>query len=232
MVFDTDEIITWGSDGIFGVTRGDWENSKEYKVATEYAEKSMFNPEATIESDFINAKEDKFAVYQIKDDLEMRRNYRFEGLDYLKERGWEVNRNNYVLVYTAPLTPSDTLDSIYGQLNLIKPQDFPGHSPSVSDVIVLHKNGEITSHYVDRFGFSELPAFLGVEKQADIDYNAIPPLPIPEPPPPEPLKSEIPIYPYSAEIALQNNEIDAFHASRKLNVECGEAIDQAVTDNN
>jgi hypothetical protein len=226
MAFDTSEITN--HEGIFGIERDEWINSKEYKSMGG----QKLTTEGALESSFIHAKNDMFAIYQIKDGVEMARDYRFEGLDYLKERGWEVNRNNYVLVYTDTLTQSDTLDSIFQQFNIDCPKDFPGHSLSVSDVIVLQKGGEITSHYVDRFGFAELPAFLGIEKQNDITAvsnenidlktGGIQNMP----------QNEQPIYPYPAEIALQNKETDAFHASRNSNIECGEAIDKAIIDSN
>jgi len=197
--------------------------------------KSDITTEGALESAFIHAKEDSFAIYQIRDGIEKARDYRFEGLDYLKERGWEVNRNNYVLVYFDILTQNDTLDSIYQKYNVDCPKNFPGHSLSVSDVIVLQKGGEITSYYVDRIGFAELPAFLGIEKQHETIQNTntgVEKQDMPQNEQPETPKNEIPVYKFTGEHAAKNGEIDTFRASYKLNVECGEAIDKAITDSN
>jgi hypothetical protein len=197
--------------------------------------------EAAIESGFINAKEDTFAIYQIMDDAEKARDYRFEGLNYLEQKGIEVNRNNYVIVHTEPLTPETTLEGIFQKYNLDPPKDFSGHSLSVSDVVVLNKGSDITSHFVDSFGFAELPSFLGMEKQKEhndpiIDRSANePPTPPNESPAPEiPYipKTEQPIYRHSADHALETDELQAWRDSRDLNAECGIAIDQAITASN
>jgi hypothetical protein len=159
----------------------------------------------------------------------------------LEQQGLEVNRNNYVIVHTEPLTPDTTLDDIHQKFNIDPPADFSGHSLSVSDVVVLNKNSEITSHYVDKFGFSELPAFLGIEKQQEQTAPAVeqggnePPAPPNEPPtaePPEVPKSEQPLYKQSVDYAKENGEIQAWRDSYKLNVECGVSLDKAVIDNN
>ena len=55
------------------------------------------------------------------------------------------------------------LDNIYAAFNGEHPSDYTGRSVSVSDVIVLKYNGEVSSHFVDSEGFVELDAFLGEE---------------------------------------------------------------------
>ena len=44
--------------------------------------------------------------------------------------------------------------------------DFRGHSLSVSDVVVLNREGQAGTFYVDRIGFKELPGFLEQMKEA------------------------------------------------------------------
>jgi len=227
MVYDLSEIET--HDGIFGVERDEWITTQEYKDLSGMA--TAYNTEAARESGLIHGKDDVFAIYQLKNITETR-DYRFEGIDSLEEKGLAVERGNYVLAYTAPLSPAETLDGIYQRFNTDRPNDFTGHSLSVSDVIVIQRGGNVTSHYVDGFGFTELPAFLGVEKQTEIYSVEIPPLPIPDPEPSEIPKSEQPIYEYPVDYALEKGEIKAFHKSRELNVECGQAIDQAIIDCN
>lgn len=100
-----------------------------------------------------------FSIYQLRggDDT---RDYRFEPLDRLKERGMTVDRENYELVYSAPLHDIETLESIYQRFNIDHPEDFTGHSLSVSDVVVLRHGEQETAHYCDSAGFVEVPEFL------------------------------------------------------------------------
>ena len=105
------------------------------------------------------APEDSFSIYQLKGGDETL-DYRFEPLDSIHRNGLSVDPANYELVYTAPLTERDSLESIYTRFNVDRPTDFHGHSLSVSDIVVLHQDGKDTAHYCDRFGFSQVPEFL------------------------------------------------------------------------
>ena len=105
------------------------------------------------------APEDSFSIYQLKGGDETL-DYRFEPLDSIHRNGLSVDPANYELVYTAPLTERDSLESIYTRFNVDRPADFMGHSLSVSDIVVLHQDGRDTAHYCDRFGFSQVPEFL------------------------------------------------------------------------
>ena len=100
-----------------------------------------------------------FSIYQLKGGNETL-DYRFEPLDSIHRNGLSVKPENYELVYEAPLTEKDDLESIYTRFNVDRPADFTGHSLSVSDIVVLHQNGKDTAHYCDRAGFSEVPEFL------------------------------------------------------------------------
>ena len=108
-------------------------------------------------------RDDTFSIYQLKDGDETR-DYRFEPYDRLQAAGLAVDRANYELVYTAPLMPGPSLDDIFTRFNIDHPKDFKGHSLSVSDVVVLHQDGQDTAHYVDRGDFKQIPEFLQ-EKQ-------------------------------------------------------------------
>ena len=105
------------------------------------------------------AQGDTFSIYQLKPG-DSTRDYRFEPLDAIRNNGLSVKPENYELVYTAPLTAKDNLESIYTRFNVDRPADFTGHSLSVSDIVVLHQDGKDTAHYCDRAGFSEVPEFL------------------------------------------------------------------------
>ena len=100
-----------------------------------------------------------FSIYQLKGGNETL-DYRFEPLDSIHRNGLSVKPENYELVYEAPLTEKDNLESIYPRFNVDRPADFTGHSLSVSDIVVLHQDGKDTAHYCDRAGFSEVPEFL------------------------------------------------------------------------
>ena len=105
------------------------------------------------------AAENSFSIYQLKGGNETL-DYRFEPLDSIHRNGLSVKPENYELVYEAPLTTKDNLESIYTRFNVDRPADFTGHSLSVSDIVVLHQDGKDTAHYCDRAGFSEVPEFL------------------------------------------------------------------------
>ena len=114
------------------------------------------------------AQGDTFSIYQLKPG-DSTRDYRFEPLDSIHRNGLSVKPENYELVYEAPLTEKDNLESIYTRFNVDRPADFTGHSLSVSDIVVLHQDGKDTAHYCDRAGFSEVPEFLQpAQKSLDI----------------------------------------------------------------
>ena len=107
-----------------------------------------------------------FSIYQLKGGSETL-DYRFEPLDSIHRNGLSVKPENYELVYEAPMTEKDNLESIYTRFNVDRPADFTGHSLSVSDIVVLHQDGKDTAHYCDRVGFSEVPEFLQ-ERQPEL----------------------------------------------------------------
>ena len=111
---------------------------------------------------------DTFSIYQIKGGDETR-DFRFEPYDRLQAAGNVVDRANYELVYSAPLAPETSLEDIYARFNIDHPKDFKGHSLSVSDVVVLHQDGQDAAHFVDSVGFREVPEFLQEQKQLTPD---------------------------------------------------------------
>ena len=115
---------------------------------------------------------DTFSIYQLKRGDETR-DLRFEPYDRLQAAGLTIDRVNYELVYTAPLTKDMTLGDIWERFNIDHPADFKGHSLSVSDIVVLHQNDEDTAHYVDSIGFQQVPEFLQ-EQQTPV-FDKLPP---------------------------------------------------------
>ena len=108
---------------------------------------------------------DTFSIFQIKGGDETR-DLRFEPYDRLTATGHRVDPKNYALVYSAELTSGTSLEDIYTRFNIDHPKDFKGHSLSVSDVVVLHQNGQDTAHYVDSFGYKEVPEFFKEQEKA------------------------------------------------------------------
>ena len=113
---------------------------------------------------------DTFSIYQINGGDETR-DLRFEPYDRLTATGHRVDPKNYALIYSAELTPGTSLEDIYTRFNIDHPKDFKGHSISVSDVVVLHQNGQDTAHYVDSFGYKDVPEFFKTQEKALIPDN-------------------------------------------------------------
>ncbi len=141
-------------DGLFGVEKSDWSAYLEYQSMKQELEDS----EPSREAQLLYGNESRFGIYQLKD-TEETRDIHFMNMDYLEREGIPVSRENYTLVYTEELKEGMSLEDIYTQFNINHPADFTGHSLSVSDVVVLHQDGENTSHYVDSVGYREIPEF-------------------------------------------------------------------------
>ena len=171
MAFDTDEIITF--DGMLGVTAADWELAPD----------DLKPKPQDIEQVFMNNSADAFAIYQLRNSDDTA-GLRFMGTEYLHSKKLEIDRDNYEPVYTGNLDSTgdeqDKLNNIYAKFNIDRPQDFTGHSLSVSDIVVLRQNGVVSCHYVDSWGFKEMPTFLpqqnylkNAEMAMEDDYNQI-----------------------------------------------------------
>ena len=103
---------------------------------------------------------DLYTIYQIREGSPAGV-FEFMGMDYIRQKGMEIRPEDYQEVYVGALVPGTTLEDLYIQFNGPKmPEDFTGHSLSVSDIVVVHKDGEDHAYYVDRFGYEEVPEFL------------------------------------------------------------------------
>ena len=152
-----DTIRKTASELITGIEDRLAELQKDRAVEQEQKQELKESP-ANREAQLLFGSEDRFGIYQLKD-TEEARDIHFMGMDYLESKGIAVTKENYDLLYTAPLEEGTSLEDIYTRFNIDRPADFRGHSLSVSDVVVLHQNGENTSHYVDSFGYREVPEF-------------------------------------------------------------------------
>ena len=108
-----------------------------------------------------------FEIYQLKNNAELRY-HRFTDYETLKREGNVVESKNYNQVYRDVLESGTKLDDIYYRFNMEHPDDFKGHSLSVSDIIVVHDNGDTAAYYVDSFGFKKVPEFLQLEQENNI----------------------------------------------------------------
>ena len=115
---------------------------------------------------FLDSATDSYTILQLRrtEDTVMER---FESLDALHRQGKEPEFDHYDVVYTGNLPPftnqSVMLEQLYEKFNLDHPDDFTGHSLSVSDIVALKTDSVVSCHYVDSFGFQELPDFLQKE---------------------------------------------------------------------
>ena len=169
MAFDADEIRSF--DGIFGVEASEWETVKDRFAPQDYEKAFLDNPA------------DSFAIYQLRDNDDTARLH-YMNSEYLEKKGLSVQKENYAAVYAGDLDrrgdTQDKLNELYETFNIRRPEDFRGHSLSVSDIVALKQNGVVSCHYVDSWGFKELPGFLKPEnylKNAEMamedDYGMI-----------------------------------------------------------
>ena len=176
MAFDTDDLDA--HDGIFAVTREEWEESPVFDAQV----KARMDHQQEREQAFLDHKGDCFAIYQVKHTDELR-DIRYEGLEWIKSIGRTVQRDNYDLVYTAPLAPGDlkgsVLDNLEYRFNNEHPADYRHPSMSVSDIVAIKRDGKVSCHYCDSFGFAEVPGFLpdnplkNAEMAVEDDYGMI-----------------------------------------------------------
>ena len=136
----------------------DYEAQVQAEIAQEAAAAGM-TVEEYAAAGFEAPQQDSFSIYQLRNE-DSTRVYRFEPYDRLQAAGRTVDKANYMEVYAAPLAVGTTLEDIYRTFNVDHPADFKGHSLSVSDVVVLHLNGQYTAHYCDSVGFQQVPEFL------------------------------------------------------------------------
>lgn len=198
-------------DGLFGVTKFEWENYRRcLETVMTPEEKAKIKETLLLESDG-----NRYGIYQINSGQE-ERGYQFLSLEAAKEMGFTVDGKDYQMVYSERLRDATTLDNLFERFNVERPNDFTGHSMSVSDVIVMNRGGRLTAYYVDSFGFTELPDF--VAQRAEM-LNA------------NPVKAYPEVYMGTLEKAMQERNVDAYLDSRKLNIDCKNAIEQAITEN-
>lgn len=167
MAFEQMEILN--HDGIFGIDRVDWDAVKEqFPVVTENKWQKAF----------LENPADSYCIYQLKRNDETAE-LLFMSSNYLREHNLAVSYENYDAVYSGQLSGTETLDDLYMKFNIERPQDFTGHSLSVSDIVALRQNGVVSCHYVDSIGFADVSSFIpenylkNAEMAMEDDYGMI-----------------------------------------------------------
>lgn len=145
IVFDRTDITD--HKGLFGIEKSEWEQIKHRIV-----------PEAI----FNDINENGFMIYQLRDEPDNAKHL-FLAYDQLAKLGLTLEKSRYEPTYADTLAPftdrAAVLEEIYTRFNVKRPETFHGHSLSVSDIVVLKQDGVVSSHYVDSFGFREIPEF-------------------------------------------------------------------------
>ena len=201
-----------GHDGIFGITEAEWEVHKEREAAITRQEKlEQDSAEKIDETLLLHGESGRFAIYQM--DTGGEHTYQFMGFESAQKLGYTIDGKDYRMVYAAPWIPTITLDDIFERFNINRPNDFHGHSLSVSDVIVINRTAETKAYYVDSFGFEELPNF--VQQRMEILEN-------------NHTRAYPPVYKGTLAQAMEERDVDAYLDSRKLNIDCKKAIEEAI----
>ena len=99
----------------------------------------------------------QFALYQLKEVPE-NRDIRFRSYKTLQEN--KIQHENYEQKYFGRIHPDDIPESTKQKFQNQTPRSFKGNSISVSDVLVLNKEGVITSYYVEKEGFIVIAGFI------------------------------------------------------------------------
>ena len=176
MAFEAEDIVLFS--GCFGITREDWDAIKD-----EVPPMDLEIIKQKREQAFLESPGDTYAIYQLKRD-DATADIRFMNSEYLQKKGIEPQYENYELIYTGALTQDgtqiDKLEGLYRVFNIEHPQDFTGHSLSVSDIVALKQAGVVSYHYVDSIGYKELHNFRNTdnhlknaEMQLEDDYGMI-----------------------------------------------------------
>ena len=176
MAFEAEDIVLFS--GCFGITREDWD-----AIKNEIPPMDADIVRRKREQAFLESAGDTYAIYQLRHD-DSTVDIRFMNSDYLREKGIEPQYDNYELVYTGALTHDgsqiDKLEDLYRIFNIEHPQDFTGHSLSISDIVALKQAGVVSYHYVDSIGYKELTNFRNTdnhlknaEMQVEDDYGMI-----------------------------------------------------------
>ena len=133
---------------------------------------------------FLESPTDSYEILQLREDVDDNIPIMFANYSYLQKKEMEPEIDRYEVVYHSSISMSEDVDrqleDLYVKFNIDHPNDFRGHSLSVSDIVALKVAGEVSFHYVDSVGFQKLENFMKSEnylKNAEMamedDYGMI-----------------------------------------------------------
>ena len=137
--------------GICGITKTDWQAASlpENREAQGRDAEQLFR----------DSQKDVYLIYQMRSGEELR-DMRFKPYQQVKDT---LSPQHYDAVHSGKMPQAEdtqaVLNQLYIRFNEAKPWDSAMRSLSMGDVIALKQSGQITCHYVDRWGFVELPGF-------------------------------------------------------------------------
>lgn len=178
------------------------------------------------ENQLFDGNGEHYGIYQLKKSEE--RTYQFMGMREASSFGFEIHGEDYELIYSDRLGMEETLNSLYEKFNINHPQDFTGHSLSVSDVVVMRKNGESKAYYVDSLGFTELPEFIHERLRLQEVFNTQDVRETVEEKGEQ--KEYLPVYQQTLQYAMEHGAADDYSDSRKLNIDCKKAIEETIRE--
>lgn len=155
----------------------------------------------------------EYQIYQLRSTDE-NTDIRFISYDSLIRQNGPVDFSNYRHVYQGEMTPDMDLEAIFVKFNADRPEDFHGHSLSVSDIVVVRENGAEKAYYVDSIGFKEIPIDAVQKQRADAELN----------------EKYVPLYRHTYAYAREAGQTDECRLSRIENMHCAQAIDKAIAD--
>ena len=168
-------LITSFSSPIYVTERMEIERGPEhYQMSTEELErfrnlewemKKYPQIQSLKEANLLLGARRTFGIYQIKDGSPGA-NYAFMNMSFIESHGMQIKKEDYELVYVGEIFGNMSLDDIFERFNIDRPEDFRGHSLSVSDIVVLNDGENVTAHFVDSISFEQLDHFLNLEEQS------------------------------------------------------------------
>ena len=199
------------------------EQFRQYLTGVDFSNEEEKMQDAVIRSNeelLYSDTADRYAIFQI-DENGKGREYLFFNMDFIQRKGMEVEGGDYSLIYGGRLGQEENLDTLYEKFNVNHPEGYTGHSLSVSDVVVVNREGHVSAYFVDSFGFTELPDFVRqreqlIEKEMaqDLEEKIYPPL-----------------YTHTIDYAMEHGRADDYLESRKLNLDCKKAVEGAIREN-
>lgn len=139
----------------FRMQREEWKNYKNVQAEMDLVPAVTSIKEARL----LLMQENSFGIYQVNPETKGRE-YEYMNFQFVESHNLSVDRGDYSLIYTGSLQEGDTLDLLFERFNIERPEDFRGHSLSISDIVVMNREGEVKAYFVDSFGFQEVPEFL------------------------------------------------------------------------